>query len=214
MNLIQSIVFLIASMVAVSGFYIQGIEFIIANIRGQSIQSMLIAVLSFIMGFLERSLDLIILGIMVVLLRVLLINYFLERTIPKERKFAYEKYLSVPYLLIADLIFIVLSVILIYKFVFSSLILREDIVQSNILVFPLITFFQGMFLIASRKSTHTQIIGYVEEENAMILFGIFLLPIPLIIEASIFLDVLALVVISSIIVLEKNEHNPVEDLIG
>jgi len=36
----------------------------------------------------------------------------------------------------------------------------------------------------------------------------------LIIEASIFLDVLALVVISSIIVLEKNEHNPVEDLIG
>lgn len=94
------------------------------------------------------------------------------------------------------------------------MILRESIVPSNILVFPLITFFQGMFLIASRKSTHTQIIGYVEEENAMILFGIFLLPIPLIIEASIFLDVLALVVISSIIVLEKNEHNPVEDLIG
>jgi len=214
MNMIQSIIFLIASMVAISGFYIQGIEFIIANIRGQSIQSILIASLSFIMGFLERSLDLIILGIMVVILRVILINYFLERTIPKKRKFSVEKYLSVPYLLIVDLIFIVLSVILIYEFVFSSMILHENIAPSNILVFPLITFFQGMFLIASRKSTHTQIIGYVEEENAMILFGIFLLPIPLIIEASIFLDVLALVVISSIIVLEKNEHNPVEDLIG
>jgi len=37
MNVIQSIIFLIASMVAISGFYIQGIEFIIANIRGQSI---------------------------------------------------------------------------------------------------------------------------------------------------------------------------------
>lgn len=86
MNVIQSIIFLIASMVAISGFYIQGIEFIIANIRGQSIQSILIASLSFIMGFLERSLDLIILGIMVVILRVILINYFLERTIPKKEK--------------------------------------------------------------------------------------------------------------------------------
>ena len=56
--------------------------------------------------------------------------------------------------------------------------------------------------------------GYIEEENAIVLFAVFLLPIPLLIEASVFLDVLALVVISSVVVVEKFTHERVEELRG
>ena len=75
-------------------------------------------------------------------------------------------------------------------------------------------FFQGLFLIASRRTTYAQIMGYIEEENAIVLFAVFLLPIPLLIEASVFLDVLALVVISSVVVVEKFTHERVEELRG
>ena len=46
------------------------------------------------------------------------------------------------------------------------------------------------------------------------LFAIFLIPVPLIIEASVFLDVLALVVITSIVVVEKQTHEEMEELKG
>ena len=54
----------------------------------------------------------------------------------------------------------------------------------------------------------------MEEENALVLFAMFLLPVPIVIEASVFLDVLALVVISSVITVEKVNHEPMEELRG
>lgn len=83
-----------------------------------------------------------------------------------------------------------------------------------LLIFPFILLFQGLFLIASRRSTIAQILGYIEEENALILLGLFLVPVPLLIEASVLLDVLALVVISSLVILEKREHEVLEELVG
>jgi hydrogenase-4 component E len=124
---------------------------------------------------------------------------------------------NLSYLFLVDLIFIVISVFILYSVAFSGIVLHsflENSGNSGVLVFPLTLFFQGLFLIASRRTTFTQIIGYVEEENSLVLFAMFLLPIPIIIEASVFLDVLALVVISSIVVLEKFTHEPVEELRG
>jgi hydrogenase-4 component E len=213
-NFIDPIIYLLSAFVAISAFYIQGQEFVISMIRGQSIQSILIAAIAFIMGFVERSIDFFILGILIISLRAFLVNFFLERKVPESKKYLYEKGLNVPYLFLVDLIFIVVSVILIYSVIFSGLTLHSFVGDSTVLVFPLMLFFQGLFLIASRRTTFTQIIGYVEEENALVLFAIFLLPIPIIIEASVFLDVLALVVISSIVAIEKLHHERMEELKG
>jgi Hydrogenase 4 membrane component (E) len=74
------------------------------------------------------------------------------------------------------------------------------------LLFAFILLFQGLFLIISRKSTIFQFIGFIEEENSTILFGILLLPIPFLIEVSVFLDVLGLVIISSIFDVRKKQN--------
>lgn len=212
--LVNALVYPVSSFILISAFYMQGQEFIKPMIRGQLIQSLLIAAVSFIVGISGHNIDFIVLGIFIVFLRGALVTYFLEKGVPAGKAYLYEKNVDVAYLLLVDLIFIVIAVFLIYSIVFSTISIKSLIGNNGILVFPLTLFFQGLFLIASRRTTFAQIIGYVEEENALVLFALFLLPIPIIIEASVFMDVLALVAISSIVVIEKFTHERVEELIG
>lgn len=183
-------------------------------VRGQLIQSVLIAVASFLLAYYERSIDLLILGILLIVLRGILVTYFLLRQLPRRRSYLYERNVSVPALLLVDLVFVVIATFLVYSLAFSRVVPHSFLRNSSVLLFPLILFFQGLFLITSRRGTITQVVGYVEEENALILFGLFLLPVPIIIEASVFLDVLALVVISTVVTQEKDRHEPVEELKG
>lgn len=204
----------LSSLILITAFYMQGQEFIRPMIRGQLVQSILLAVISLIMGFITGDYDFIILAVLIVVLRGFLITYFLERGIRKDQSHLHERHVSVAYLFIISLVFVLTAVLIVYSVVFSGI--RTESITGNrgILVFPLALFFQGLFLIASRRTTYAQIMGYIEEENAIVLFAVFLLPIPLLIEASVFLDVLALVVISSVVVVEKFTHERVEELRG
>lgn len=213
-SVLETLLIPISSLILVTAFYMQGQEFIRPMIRGQLVQSLLLAVVSFIMGVISNDVDFFILALLIVILRGFLITYFLEKGLRKDQKHIHERQVSVAYLFLISLVFVLTSVFILYSLVFSSITLRSVEGNQGILVFPLALFFQGLFLIASRRTTYAQIIGYVEEENAIVLFAIFLLPIPLLIEASVFLDVLALVVISSVVVVEKFTHERVEELKG
>lgn len=210
----DSIVYLISASILVSAFYIQGQRYIMSMIRGQLVQSVLIAAASFLLAYLESSTDLLILGLLILILRGVLITYMLETRMPSRKSYVFEEGVNVPYLFLVDLVFIVIAVFIIYSIIFSSLVPISQPGNSSTLLFPLLLFFQGLFLITSRRSTFTQIVGYVEEENGLVLLAIFLLPVPIIIEASVFLDVLALVVISSVITVEKATHERMEELRG
>lgn len=204
----------LTSLILVSAFYMQAQEFVRSMVRGQMIQSLLLGLLAFLLGFAESSFDFIVLGILIVVIRGFLVTYFLEKRIPQEKVHLHEKKVDVTFMFLVNLILVVTSVFIIYFLVFSAVNIKPEISTGTIFVFPLALFFQGLFLIASRRTTFAQIVGYVEEENALVLFAMFLLPIPIIIEASVFLDVLALVVVSSIVVIEKFSHEKMEDLIG
>ncbi len=211
---VEELLFPLSSLILVTAFYMQGQEFIRPMIRGQLVQSILLAVISVMMGIITGDADFIILAALLVVLRGFLITYFLEKGIMKSQVHLHEKHVSVAYLFLISLIFVLTAVLIVYSVVFSGI--RTESITGNqgILVFPLALFFQGLFLIASRRTTYAQIMGYIEEENAIVLFAVFLLPIPLLIEASVFLDVLALVVISSVVVVEKFTHERVVELRG
>lgn len=214
MNMLSEIIVLLSAAAVITAFYIQSQEFIRSMVRGQLIQSLVIAGVSFIIAYYEKSVDLLILGILLIVLRGILITYFLLLRIPRRSSYLYERNVSVPYLLLVDLIFVVIATFAVYSLAFSRIQPDSIIQDPSVLLFPLILFFQGLFLITSRKATLTQVVGYVEEENALILFGLFLLPVPIIIEASVFLDVLALVIISTVVTQEKGRHEPMEELKG
>lgn len=204
----------VSSLILVTAFYMQGMEFIRPMVMGQFVQSVLIAIVAILTGIATGDIDFIILAALVLVLRGFFVTYFLLRGIKRDQVHLHEKHVSVAYLFLISLAFVLTAVFIIYSMVFSGI--RIETIHGNqgILLFPLALFFQGLFLIASRRTTYAQIMGYVEEENAIVLFAMFLLPVPLLIEASVFLDVLALVVISSVVVVEKFTHEIVEELKG
>ncbi len=193
-------------------FYIQGQAYYKPLVEASGFQSFILALLSSFLGIITGIYDYFILAVILVILRSIITPYVLLKALGKkygER----EKIRGVTSLLVVDLAFFFTAVLIIYEFVISK-IFTSTIYGVYELIFPLSLFFQGLYLIASRNSTPAQIIGYIEEENALVMFGIFLIPIPLLIEASVFLDVLGLVVISSVIILEKREHRPIDELRG
>uniref|UniRef100_A0A2U9IPJ3 Hydrogenase n=1 Tax=Acidianus sulfidivorans JP7 TaxID=619593 RepID=A0A2U9IPJ3_9CREN len=204
----DEIIELISVLIIAIAFYIQGQAYYKPLIEGSGVQSLVIGGLSILLGIITGKLDYYILAVIIILLRGYLIPTVLLKVIGKkygER----EKISGVASLLVIDLAFFFIAVLAIYEVVISKIFPNDPFI-----IFPLSLFFQGLFLIASRRSTPVQITGYIEEENALVVLGLFLIPIPLLIEASVFLDVLGLVVISTILILEKREHYPIDELKG
>lgn len=205
----ERIIELLSISIIVTAFYVQGQAYYKPLIKVVGIQSVIIAGLAILLGFTTRMIDYYILAIILIILRGYVIPVVLLRALG-QRYGERERITGVASLLVIDLTFFFTAVLIIYEIVIA----RLGIPNGIYLIFAFSLFFQGLFLIASRRSTPAQIVGYLEEENALVLLGVFLIPIPLLIEASVFLDVLGLVVISTVLILQKREHVPIEELRG
>jgi len=204
---------LISTSIIISALYIQGQAYFKPIIYVQAIQSALISILAFYLGFALKLIDYIILGITIIILRSFLITFFLIRGL-KAKPGIRESTRGVASELVVNLAFFFLAVFIIYYFVLGNIGITTEAGTNTLIIFSFILFFQGLFLIASRRSTIAQIIGFIEEENSIVLFGILIIPIPFLIEVSIFLDVLGLVIITSLLTLEKLEYTKLEELRG
>jgi hydrogenase-4 component E len=173
------------------------------------LQSILVALLSILLFFFHKgSLDYVYLAVILTVIRGIITPHILLRILGKkygER----EEIKGFASLLIVDLAFFFVAVLVLYSVVITRLF------PGNFnMVFAFTIFFQGLYLIASRNSTPSHIVGYLEQENAIVILGLLLIPLPLLIEASVLLDVLGLVVISAVIIYEKKIHGPLEELRG
>ncbi len=69
---------------------------------------------------------------------------------------------------------------------------------------PFILLLEGFLLLATRRNTMVQVIGYIEEENAIVYFGsLFLVSFPLFVEAVLLLDLLGVVLVSVILSIQR-----------
>lgn len=199
---------LVYAAIIASAFYAQGQAFYKPLVQMVGVQSALIAGAAVIAYLETGALDLLFLGAIIFLIRGLLTPYLLLRAIGK--KFGErERIAGFALLLIVDLAFFSVTMFILYNFVILRLFPSEFD-----LVFALSLLLQGLYLMLSRNSTPSQMVGYLEEENALVIFGIALIPIPLLIEVSVLLDVLGLVVISSVVIHERKLHTPLEELKG
>jgi hydrogenase-4 component E len=66
----------------------------------------------------------------------------------------------------------------------------------------------------TRRNSFAHFVGYVEEENGVIFLALTIIPLPLLIEISVLLDVLALIIAGGILVTDNVEHTRVEELMG
>ncbi|BCS93900.1 hypothetical protein L3N51_00509 [Metallosphaera sp. J1] len=205
---VQEIILILSFLLPVTALYVQGQAYFNPAIKIIGIQSLLIGIISFIYYFLTENVEFIILGGIIFLTRAFLTPYILLKTVRfKEWDRERVKVLSS---FVVNLAFFFSATLLVVYAVFVKVIPTEY----EGVIMPMTLFFQGLFLIASRKSTTAHILGYIELENSLVVLGISLIPPPILIDATVFLDVLALVVISSVIIVEKRDHEPVEELRG
>ncbi len=194
--------------IVASAFYIQGQAYYKPLVKMTGVQSSLAALVSLLVYLQSGSPDYVFLAVILITIRGIVTPYILLRVLG-ERYGERERISGFASLLIIDLAFFFIAVFVLYSLVITRLFPRDFE-----LVFAFTIFFQGLYLIASRNSTPSQIVGYLEEENAIVILGLSLIPIPLLIEASVLLDVLGLVVISAVIIYEKKVHTPLEELRG
>ena len=213
MNFITEIVYMLSAATLLAAFYILLQPFIKSMIQAIITQSVFIGLISFAMAYYMNSLDFVLLGILVVALRGFLVSYLLERQIPKRNELFREHTNGTSSTLLTALVLAVIVILVVYFYVFSGLVANAEF-GNTIIVFPFVVIFLGIFQILARRNTLAHIIGYVEQENGMVLMSIFLIPVPFIVELSVFLDVIALVLIAAIVAKETTEHKIMRELRG
>lgn len=201
----------ILNVIAVSllftGIWAQIGTYVMAKIHVIIIQSFLLSSYAILLGILSNSFDLILLGILTAGLRGILTGYILYKKLPIRRNLFRELSIGIPSITIFSVVLLVISLAIYHEVFFPY-------TGSNIGGIGFAMMIQGMLLIASRKNKISQFTGYIEEENAIILLSLGIIALPLIVEISVLLDVLALVIVSAVLISQSLETENLPEMIG
>ncbi len=166
-----------------------------------SISSYAISLFLFIDGIVLNSTNLLILAAFSALVRGFYIPYFIKKRLKKADYLEREVKPIVPVAasVLLSLLFVVFGYIVYHLTLYNSVNLPGGSI-------PIALLFQGFFLIISRNNAYVQLIGYMVAENSLYLFGGYLFPeLPFIVEGGILLDLIGVVMISSIIMRLREE---------
>ncbi len=176
-----------------------------------AIQSILLSAMMLILGIFRNSLDLLILSALTLVVRGIAIPEVMKKDIKKRGIWVYrEVETRVPALVIVGLLLAIAGYIF-YREI--AAIIPVPAKHSGAL--PFILFLLGFLLIIAKKNALTQMAGYIVEENALLYAGVSFSHMPLILEAGVFLDLLALVLAGVILAAEKDYGVlELEELVG
>lgn len=180
--------------------FMQWQTYISSVIKTFSIGSYVLAAFLLAAGYVGHEPYLIALGGLTALIRAWFIPSFLSRMLRRDRWRAREikPVLGIASTIIFSLLFAVFGYV-IYAWT------MYDYVHSALGAIPVALFLQGAFLIISRRTPTTQLIGYLVMENALYLFGFLFPELPFVVEAGVVLDVIGTIMISGVIVRLKEE---------
>jgi len=207
------VIFAITEMLGViillTAFEMLAQSFIRPMINTVALQSIALAAIMLILGIAEHSYDLILLSVLTVAVRGIAIPEVMKKDIKKSGIWVYrEVETRVPALVIVGLLLSILGYV-IYREMAETLHIGAEG------ALPFILFLLGFLLIIAKKNALAQMTGYIVEENALLYAGISFSHMPLILEAGVFLDLLALVLAGVILAAEKDYGVlELEELVG
>jgi hydrogenase-4 component E len=197
----------IATMMLFVAIWAQIGSYVITKIQVIVIQTTFLAIYAFISGLFTVNYDLIILAFLIIFIRGIFTAYILMKKLPVRRELIREKSTTVPSIIIVSII-VLIATLIIYRLTIFQF------APSPITAIGFVIAIQGLLLIGTRKNKITQFTGYIEEENAMILLSLGIFPLPLIVEISVLLDVLALVIVAAVLLSGDHNSERMEELIG
>jgi hydrogenase-4 membrane subunit HyfE len=211
----EEIVALIGVGILLTALYLQSESFVAPLIRGVALQSLLLAVLLGWLAWTNQSVDLAILAVLAIAIRVVLIPYILRRQI---RAFRWRLREVQAAHRVTGHALTAVALAVIAWFVFEQTLASAFPSPGGALPFVLLV--QGLLMLATRSNTIVQVIGYLEEENAIVYAGaLFAQGFPLFVEVVIFLDVLGVVLVGVVLSIQRDvtgtpEQAGLEELSG
>ncbi len=201
--------------ILLTALYLQAESFVDPLILGIAFQSFLLGVLLGWLAWTEHSLDLAVLAGLAVAVRAIFIPFVLRRQIRAFRWRVRERHASHR---VTGHALAAVAVAIIAWFVFQQTLAPAFPVVGGAL--PFVLLLQGLLMLSTRANTLVQVMGYLEEENAVVYAGaLFAQGFPLFVEVVVFLDVLGVVLVGVILSIQRDvtgtpEGSPLEDLTG
>ena len=201
------VVALVGVGILLTALYLQAESFVDPLIRGIAVQSLLLAVLLGWLAWTTQSVDLAILAGLAVAVRAGLIPYVLRRQI---RAFRWRmRELHAAHRVTGHALAAVALAIIAW-FVFQQTL--ASIFPEPGAALPFVLLVEGLLMLATRSNTIVQVIGYLEEENAVVYAGaLFAQGFPLFVEVVVFLDVLGVVLVAVILSIQRDVTGTLEE---
>ena len=215
MDTTAEIIALIGVGILLTALYLQSESFVDPLIRGIALQSLLLAGLLGWLAWTERSIDLAILAGLAVAVRALFIPYVLRRQIRAFRWRVREIHAAHR---VTGHALAAVALAVVAWFIFQQTL--ATVFPQPGAALPFILLVEGLLMLATRSNTIVQVIGYLEEENAVVYAGaLFAQQFPLFVEVVVFLDVLGVVLVGVILSIQRDvtgtpEEAALEELAG
>lgn len=215
MDLSGEVVALVGVGILLTALYLQAESFVDPMIRGIALQSLLLAALLGWLAWAEQNLDLVLLAALTVAVRVVVIPYVLRLQLRSFRWRVRELHAAHR---VTSHALAAVALAVIAWFVFQETLAPVFPQPGAALAFVLLA--QGLLMLATRTNTIVQVVGYLEEENAVVYAGaLFARGFPLFVEVVVFLDVLGVVLVAVILSIQRDvtgtpEETQLEELAG
>ena len=215
MNSTAEAIALVGVGILLTALYLQSESFVDPLIRAIALQSLLLAVLLGWLAWTEDSVDLAILAGLAVVVRAIFIPFVLRRQIRAFRWRVRELHAAHR---VTGHALAAVALAIIAWFVFQQTL--ASVFPEPGAALPFVLLVQGLLMLATRSNTIVQVIGYLEEENAVVYAGaLFAQGFPLFVEVVVFLDVLGVVLVGVILSIQRDvtgtpEEASLEELAG
>jgi hydrogenase-4 component E len=201
--------------ILLTALYLQSESFVDPLIRGIAIQSLLLGGLLGWLAWNDRNVDFAVLAGLTVAVRAIFIPFVLRGQIRAFRWRVRELYAAHR---VTSHALAAVAVAIVAWFVFQETL--ASIFPETGAALPFILLLEGLLVLATRSNTIVQVIGYLEEENAVVYGGaLFAQGFPLFVEVVVFLDVLGVVLVAVILSIQRDvtgtpEESAPEELAG
>ena len=202
MILYRSIVDFLGILILIYGFVIIAENFIHSLVRHLQVQSLLLALLIFAIGWHYGIIELCALAVLTALFRGWLIPEVLLKNIKREGVWEHRELATSARRALIIGIVVVISAMLVYGAIQPLLHTWEAEIPFALLIL-------GLTIIILRKNAIAQIAGYIVEENALLYLGVILAPMSFLLEVGILLDIIGAAILAVILGAEK-EYGPIE----
>jgi len=185
--------------VIISAAYIISTRNVLSLVSVYSLQSLTLAGIAFSLWLMEANPVLLAIAAITLATKVLIIPYFIATV---QERIRIKRDIEFHYVSPTTSLLLSMVLMLVIYFVFSRIIPASSGKQGLLFfgaVIGISLMLMGMMVTFSRKRAITKVMGYLSMENGVLVFGMFVTELPFIIEFLIIIDLIILVLLTTIL---------------